>query len=204
MGLVDKMIKTRKEIFFLLLLGIVIAFMNGCSKSEKQIIEDSLKDVYNEEFIVHEIKTVSNGFETTVSPSDKPECLFSARIKRDGTYVYDDYYKRFVDYSLKLKLKKDLQQFFPDACLFVDSNTVRIDDSVDFRSCSLEELIDNMHDEAGYNKEAMVRIFLSKKIGTKEDYEGEYNYFNNTDEIDNHELIPIFYGDGCSWRKHQP
>ncbi len=183
--------KRLKELLLLFLVGGAILFTSGCGKSKKQIIEESLKDVYKEEFIVHEIKTYPNGFDATVSPTDKPECLFNARIKSDGTFVYDDYYKRFVDYSLKKKLQEDLKQFFPNSCLYVDSNTVQIDDGIDFRSCSLKELIDNMQDEEGYNKEAMVRIFVSKKIGTKEDYEGEYNYFNDTDKLDNHESIPM-------------
>ena len=177
---------------FLLLASFgVLILASGCFKSNNQIIEDSLREVYNEDFIVYEIKGAPYGFEATVSPASKPGCLFVAKIKKDGTFIYDDYYKRYVDYRIKEKLQADLEQFFPDACIRVDSNTVRIDDTIDFRNSSLEQLIDNMHDEAGYNKEAMVRLFLGKEAGTNKEYEEEYNYFNDIEKIDNHELIPI-------------
>ncbi|GEM_PF-6266751 len=177
----------------LIMLCSVLLCMSGCVKSSDKIIKESLKNKYGEDFIIHETKTLPGGFDATVSPVSNPEILFVARIQSDGTYSFDDYDKRYVDYLLRKKLEKDFAPFFPDVAIFVDSKFSFTDENIDYTGSSLKELIEGMNNGDGYIKEASVYVFVNFDVGTTKKYAEEYDYLTDIldQEIKNNEMIPL-------------
>ena len=120
--------------------------MSGCAgigKTKEDVAKETLKNKYNEDFVVHEIDSFPEGFDATLSPVNNPEVLFIARMGNDGKDENDDYQKRYLAYQLNMILKNDLSCFFPKAYFKTDVEISIKDNQFDFRNSSLEGLILN-------------------------------------------------------------
>ncbi len=91
-------------------------------------------------------------------------------------------------------MREDLEQFFPGAFVHVSSVEIRWEGGdVDFKSLSIEEIIDQSSMEGISTAGCHFYVFIDKEKGTKKDYQAEYKYFTETvDEyIELKRMIPL-------------
>ncbi|MBR6094543.1 MAG: hypothetical protein IKP92_05945 [Lachnospiraceae bacterium] len=170
--------------------------MSGCAgigKTKEDVAKDTLKAKYNEDFDVYEIDSFSGGFDATVSPVNNPDILFMARMGNNGSGETDDYAKRYISNELNQILKNDLSNFFPNAYFRTEISISVVDESVDFRSESLEKNLKNTEEGEGYNREAYLYIYVSNDTKSLKKYKEEYNYLTNQIDkyIDCYQMLPL-------------
>ena len=167
----------------LIMLCSVLLCMSGCAgigKTKEDVAKETLKNKYNEDFVVHEIDSFPDGFDATLSPVNNPEVLFIARMGNDGKDENDDYQKRYLAYQLNMILKNDLSCFFPKAYFKTDVEISIKDNQFDFRNSSLEGLILNTKEGEKTYREAHLYIYVDNSVKSTKAYEMEYKYFTET------------------------
>ena len=74
-----------KRIRKLILIGFIggIFIMSGCvgiGKTKEDVAKETLKNKYNEDFVVHEIDSFPDGFDATLSPVNNPSYFLSLKL----------------------------------------------------------------------------------------------------------------------------
>ena len=177
-----------------LLLCFILGVCSLKAPSRDSITKKALKEKYNEDFNVFEYVVDGPSWTATVSPKNRPELLFEAKIRSDGTVSWDDYCNRYMAYIFQETLRNDLSSFFPDSYIRVSHANIRWEGKeADFRAMTIEEIIDSSSMEGIYTSGCYVDIYIDKETGTACKYAEEYEYFTTTiDEyIQSKKMIPV-------------
>lgn len=172
--------------FCLIVLCLFRMFFTGSPLSGKDRTLFALEDKYGEEFIL-----VSDQY---AAPKNNPELVFPVH----NTYAGDPYHKAYVASMLEEKLRTDLQEYYPDAFLYIDPEGARVywEEEFEFRGTSLKENLEKAEDNDFSNKysyHCYVEIMLNKEKGTPGKYEEEYRYFSEQllQDVANYEMLPV-------------
>lgn len=191
--------------------SVLVALLVGCNNaagmgysrlSDKGKVNAALKKVYGEEFIVHEIDYDRWLIDkATVSPCAYPDVVFTASLGLENELSYDNYDQAFLGYLIEQELRTDLEPFFPGSYIHVSHAYADVNNngSLDFRTMSIKEILDNSgleylsYGEHLFQPTCDVDIYVDKAVGTTEDYEGEYEYFSKTiaDKVSKNEMLPL-------------
>lgn len=189
--------KTKKSIWILIGVIILLVIM-GCSntrKSQEKIIEKALEKKYKEGFIIYEIDSDGADWVATVSPKDNAEVLFQAKILPNGEVESDGYYHAVVCRLMEDVLEEDIEELFPSSYYRIKMAYIYPKrNNNDFRDMSIEEIISEASfDNIAGNSGCIMDLYINKDVGTKGDYETEYDYFTNTiaQYVNQKRMLPI-------------
>ncbi len=168
-----------KKIYSILLILIIggLTIMSGCSKSLRNVAEDELRNKYEEEFIITEIINEGDVFSCTASPASNPNLKFKVRMQNDGYCLEDDYFQAYFGDKVIDTLEPYINSFYQDSYIQLLDVDGQWKSSKDFRTMDMEDIINESH-----CKGVILYVFINGKIGTKQEYEKEYEFY--TDKID--------------------
>ncbi len=141
--------KKRFAMLAVMLLTIISCMlMTGCGSwknyihtesSLKRTAETAMKDKYEEEFVIHNVRTATQTtFYAICSPKNDEEVVFEAQIYKDGRGVFEDeYVQGIVAKQVSEKLADDLKEIskeyvikphvFYEECVFDNLGEVTIE-----------------------------------------------------------------------------
>ena len=165
-----------KRIRKFILIGFIggIFIMSGCAgigKTKEDVAKETLKNKYNEDFVVHEIDSFPDGFDATLSPVNNPEILFAARMSDDGSNESDDYYKQYVSFLLNQKLVPEITQLYNN-CFVRTRVSISLDNDLDVRNKDIKDILDSRTGDAL----VYVDIYFDENRETVK-IEDEYKYY---------------------------
>ena len=199
-------INKKSIISIVILLSIIYVglFMDGCMglNSRESFTQKVLKKKYGEDFIVHEIDSRgSTAWSAIVSPENIPECMFEVIIHSDGSGSITDgsYCNAYANYLMTCILREDLEQFFPSAYIRMESLSMPMDESLDFKNLPLEKIIEQSNllykgTPAEGFKSCYLNIYINSETGSTKQYEEEYLYFTDkvNEYISENRMVPIY------------
>lgn len=167
----------------------------GCSFSKEAKVEKGLEKKYNEKFIIHEIDGNKYDVEAIVSPKSNPQLVFKAKFLPDWSVESDGYYHAYIAQLMEKKLQEDLKCFFPNSYIRMDKVSMRWGENnlQDFRTMSIEEIMDNSVVYDGPYAGCFLSIYYCKDTESKSDIKGEYNYFTNMIDkyVEEKKMLPL-------------
>ena len=182
-----------KLIKLLVMISVIggIILLTGCAGfvNKEKVVKDALENKYGEEMLIYSVDVQGSKFYAKCAPASNPEVVFETNIFSDGTEEWDDYYWRYVAKQLEKILEDDLEQFFPDAYYRADIMTLTmIDQNKDFRTQTLEEILENAQGEAVF-----LDVYVNKEVGSTKQYKEEFKYFSETisEYVDSNRMLPI-------------
>ncbi|MCM1326205.1 MAG: hypothetical protein NC243_02835 [Lachnoclostridium sp.] len=201
--------KMKKAVTIILLLATSI-LLTGCGSdlksfflsdaSMKRMAKEDLKERYGEEFVVHEVWSLSwHTYAATCSPKADDRVVFEIGAYKDGTGIYSENYgKSVVAAQISQKLEEELQEYFPNCYVntYVSIQTGYLNvDNV--RDLTMEE-----YAERCLRERCCVDVYVDKEALRDESIANEYQYFSETlqgeiktGKIPNIDIVEIYYMD---------
>ncbi len=159
--------KMRVRVVSVLLL--LSLLLTGCSGNVKNYVHtesslkreaaDALEEKYDEEFVIHDVWTMSQTmFYATCSPEDEQDIVFEAKVYKDGRGVYtDEYIQGAVSKQLKEKLQPKFEEVYGEC--FVKVTFTFVGKSSDYyKDVTIEEFYQT-YEDAGY----YLQVFINKE-----------------------------------------
>jgi len=157
--------KNRIQVASVLLL--LSLLLTGCSGNVKNYVHtdsslkreaaDALEEKYDEEFVIHDVWTMSQTmFYATCSPEDEQDIVFEAKVYKDGRGVYsDEYIQGAVSKQLESRVQPRVEEVFGEC--FVKITFAIVEKPLDYyNGVSIEEYFELYEDEHLY-----VQIFVN-------------------------------------------
>ena len=184
--------KRLKYLLFLFLI-VELFFLTGCNKSLKNVAQEELRKKYNEDFNIYNIQDEGSSFTCMASPINEPDIIFVAEMDNNGNGLLDHYFQAYLGKLIIDEMNPELQQFYYEYYVDVNSIFVLWPSEEDFRGMDIKEILSKADINHGENEGCVVYIYINGDKGTTGKYDEEYEFFNSkiNDYMDDGRMLPL-------------